>query len=168
MKILALIAFALPLAAQVSINTGTITIPNEVRDSIETWRLGQVKTISPAITLNGAITNVATTITVNDATNIAVGDQIVIDTEALNVTAKAAPSLTVTRGASITTAAAHLTLAPVKVCKNPTAAALIKELIRIKVNEIIALQPSATLAAYKAARASADATLSAFLATTVQ
>jgi hypothetical protein len=60
-------------------------------------------------TLNGAITAVQTSIVVTDASSIpaGVGYTILIDSEQVVVTAKSGNTLTVTRGANGTTAAAH-------------------------------------------------------------
>jgi hypothetical protein len=69
-----------------------------------------------ATTLNGAITNVATSITVASATGFPAAAQyrILIDSEVLLVTAGAGTtSWTVTRGAESTTAASHLDAAAV-------------------------------------------------------
>ena len=57
-------------------------------------------------TLDGQITDSATSITVDDASLIRVGDQLVIGSERLNVTAISNNTLTVTRGVGGTTAAA--------------------------------------------------------------
>ena len=66
-------------------------------------------------TLNGAIDNLTTTVTVTDASTIPAGAgfTIRVDSEQMVVVSKALNVLTVTRGANGTTAASHLTLAPV-------------------------------------------------------
>ena len=64
-------------------------------------------------TLNGAIDNVTTTVTVTDASNIPAGLTIRVDSELMVVVSKLLNVLTVTRGANGTTAASHLDLAPV-------------------------------------------------------
>ncbi|MEN3369734.1 MAG: hypothetical protein V7609_1877 [Verrucomicrobiota bacterium] len=58
-------------------------------------------------TLTAAITNSQTNVDVNDATALAIGSVILIDTEQMTITAKATNTLTVTRGTNATTAAAH-------------------------------------------------------------
>jgi hypothetical protein len=58
-------------------------------------------------TLSSNIDNVQTTITVADPSGIAVGSTIRIDLEQMSVTAVVSNTLTVTRGANATTAAAH-------------------------------------------------------------
>ena len=64
-------------------------------------------------TLNGALTAAATSVPVTSAADIAVGDYIYVDTESMHVTGIATNTLTVTRAALGSTAATHLTLAPV-------------------------------------------------------
>jgi len=59
------------------------------------------------------IDNVTTTVNVTSAANIPAGLTILVDTEQMVVTSKASNALTVTRGANGTTAASHLTGAPV-------------------------------------------------------
>ncbi len=58
-------------------------------------------------TLNGAIDNVTTSVTVTDASNIPAGLTIRVESEQMVVVSKALSVLTVTRGANGTTAAAH-------------------------------------------------------------
>ncbi len=66
-------------------------------------------------TLNGAITNGATSLIVTSATGFpATGTyRVIVDSELMIVTARSGTTLTVTRGAEGTTAASHLTLAAV-------------------------------------------------------
>ena len=59
-------------------------------------------------TLNGAIDNVTTSVTVADASKITNNLTILVDNEQMIVTGKAGNVLTVTRGANSTTPAAHL------------------------------------------------------------
>lgn len=160
--------FVVSCHAQVSITVGSVTVPNEVSTAVETWRIGQTKVNTTPITLVGAITSGALSGTVSDAGDIAVNDQIVIEAEALNVTAKTGNVLTWTRGASITTAAAHADKSVVKVCKYRSAAHLMKEMIRSEVNAILAQQPSTTLQTQSAAKRAADAAIETFFADTVK
>lgn len=64
-------------------------------------------------TLNGALNSSATTVTVTSASGLDVLQYIKVDDEMMQITAIAGAVLTVVRGVNGTTAAAHLTLAPV-------------------------------------------------------
>jgi hypothetical protein len=70
---------------------------------------------SAASTLNGAITNVATSLAVTSAAAFPAGGsfRILVESEIMIVTAVAGAVFTVTRGAEGTTAAAHSSLVPV-------------------------------------------------------
>ena len=63
--------------------------------------------------LNGALTDSATTVTVDTGTQFAVGDVVNVDDEQMLVTARAGNNLTVTRAYNSTTAAAHADNAPI-------------------------------------------------------
>ena len=72
-------------------------------------------------TLNGAITNSATTITLTSATNFPSSGQVRIGTELINYTGKSSNDLISTRGVESTTAAAHSNGATVVATTNMTA-----------------------------------------------
>lgn len=158
--------FAGSVFGQVNVNVGSVTVPTEVSVAIETSRL---RTWTPfSTTMVGAVNSSATSITVTDASGISVNDQIVIDTEALNVSAKAGAVLTVTRGATITTAAAHLNGAAVHVTQIPTIGRLFKEFIKTGALQYMQGNPPATIATQDAAITAAQAAKDAFNATIVQ
>jgi hypothetical protein len=156
------------LSAQVTVNVGSVTVPNEVSTAIETWRLGQYADPASPITLTGGITAGATTGTVSSAVGVSVGDQLVIDMEALNVAAINGNVVTWTRGASVTTAASHANGAVVHIARYRSAVALMRAMIRAEVNAILAQQPSATLQTQLENKATADAAIKAFLDSSVQ
>ena len=88
------------------INTGLDTITGGTGWGASTW---DGETADDATTtLNGAITNSATTITLTSATNFPSSGQVRIGTELINYTGKSSNDLTgCTRGVESTTAAAH-------------------------------------------------------------
>lgn len=162
------LGFLRPASAQVVVNVGSVTLPTEASVAVETWRLGQWNQLGISITITSGINAAVTSVTVTDASQISINDQIVIDTEALNVTGKAGPVLTVTRGATITVAAAHASGATVHVCRWPNAIALFKILIRNEVNRILGLQKPPSITTLEAQIAASQAAIEAFRVTTVQ
>ena len=76
-----------------------------------------------ATTLNGAITNVATTLVVASSTGIGAGDYLLINTETMLVTNVAGTTITVTRAAQGSAAAAHIDGSPVTIYENNLPAA---------------------------------------------
>lgn len=88
------------------INTGLSTITGGTGWGASTW---DGETADDATTtLNGAITNSATTITLTDASSFPSAGQVRIGTELINYTGKSGNNLTTcTRGVESTTAAAH-------------------------------------------------------------
>lgn len=165
MKLFTLALFTLALQAQTTINIGTVTVPTEVATATEQWRLGQFKAFTT--TLTAGVGGAATSLSVASSAGIAAGDQILIDTEALNVTAKNG-TLTVTRGATITTAAPHANGSTVRVIKWPTGVAMLKVLLRDKVNEILAQQKPATITTLETEIATRQAQIEAYKGTTVE
>lgn len=95
---------------------------------------------SPAVTINegGVFGSGDTTLTVNDATDVAVSDILLIESEKLLVTAKAAPNLTVVRGVGGTSAAAHADLTAVT--QSGTSFAYTSNGDDVEVNDILLIE----------------------------
>ena len=88
------------------INTGLSTITGGTGWGASTWDGETADDVTT--TLNGAITNSATTITLTDASSFPSAGQVRIGTELINYTGKSGNNLTTcTRGVESTTAAAH-------------------------------------------------------------
>lgn len=116
MKLSLLVLFiSTTLPAQVTVDLGSIVIPTGDHTTLDNWRRTHFVPQSQT-TLGGAIDNSVTTVVVAANQNIAVGDQIVIESEAMTVSAVSTVTLTVSRGSSGTTAASHAAAVIVQKC----------------------------------------------------
>jgi hypothetical protein len=86
-------------------STANLAIGMNLNIDSENVKVSSIPAVTTALT--AAITNVATSCSVNSATGIAVNQLLLIDSEYVQVTAIAGTTLTIARGASGTTAAAH-------------------------------------------------------------
>jgi len=117
-----------------SLNLPTITVSDAGVAAIQSWMLAQAVAITSLV---GAITVGALTLTVNDASNIGNVDEILIDGEAMSVTARSGKTLTVTRADLGTTAAAHADGAMVTVLKYKSIKGYFKQAIADAVSQIV-------------------------------
>lgn len=141
--LITLIILASALSAQVTINVGTITVPTEVAVAVNTWRQSHA---TKTTELTAAISAVATSITVKDATIFVVGDHFMIDNEEFIVTGAG----TASRGAVATVAAPHALGAPVRVLEWANNVVLLKQFIRGGIVSILRSTPSAAIATAQA------------------
>lgn len=162
-----LITFILSSLALAQTNVAaTITVDAE---GLRAIRAQMADTLSGTETaLTAALTNSATTVTVSSTTGIPGTAVIRIDNELLQVSAKTATTFTVMRGAFGTTAAAHDSGAAVKELAFRTESALLKDIVRQQVKQMLARYPSAAYLAQQAAIATARAAQAAELEAAVQ
>jgi len=162
------IAFLLTLSAlsaQQVVNV-SVTVDNGTIAAVNTWRLQQVTAQS---TLNGAINNSATSITLAAPGVAKNGDRLLIESEELTITsAVSAPTYTVTRGAGITFAAAHADKTAVSVLKYPTLLAIARQDLIDTIQRILEQVPNAVIATELAKRATSDAAIQAAKTAAVQ
>lgn len=130
--LLSLAVLAIAAQAQTTVDLGSIDIPTTNHTTIDAWRRTQF-VASAQTTLDGGINNSTTTVNVRDASGIAVNAQIIVGSEAMTVSGKSTNALTVTRGASGTTAASHSDLDVVKVCVWPN----VLELLRTSIDDYL-------------------------------
>lgn len=127
--------FIAALSAQTTVNVKSLTVSPDAVAALNAWMVTQV-TGNPT-GLAGAIDASATTVNVADGSPMNGSDIIVIDGEALQITAKSNKQLTVTRGALGTTPAAHADKAIVAVAKYKTFALLFQAHITNMVGQIM-------------------------------
>ncbi len=102
---------------------GTITAVGSgrrVSSMAGAWGYQDVRIVSASL-LNEALDTSETGVDVTAGTDFALGHTLLVDTEQLYVSGIATNTLTVVRGANGTTAATHLTAAPVSVYQYPSA-----------------------------------------------
>lgn len=119
--------FAILILAAVSfgqtvVNVKSLTLSPDATAAVNSWMVTQV-TGTPT-GLNGTISPTDTVVTVDDGSVMGNNDVLVIEGEAMQITAKAAKKLTVTRGAFGTTATDHKDKTIVSVMKYRTYAIL--------------------------------------------
>ena len=107
MKHFLAVLFCASAFAQATINAPAVTLDASATTATLKW-MGKLAASKPT-ELVGGITDIATSVTVKNASQIGANAVISIDDEHLAVTAKNGNVLTVTRAANGTTAAAHPT-----------------------------------------------------------
>ena len=119
MKTLLFLILSAAAFAQTSVNPRAVTLTADGVAVAQSFMLTQVNNLQ-GVTVNGALDAVTTTVTVSDVSNIKNGDELLIDGEAMAITAKANKVLTVTRGDLGTTAIVHANNAKVDTLVYPT------------------------------------------------
>ena len=156
MKTLILFALSTILAlGQSTINAPAVTLNADSTTAVLAWMGTQAK--RPNTTLTVAALAGDSTVTVADASGIAVNSVISIDSEHLAVTAVNGSVLTVTRGFNGTTAAGHALRAPVTDMKYRTLNLLGKAIVVEALQSIIERQEFAAAQAAAATSAKAKA-----------
>jgi hypothetical protein len=120
---------------QTAVNVKSLTLSSDAAAAVQAWMVTQV-TDTPT-GLNGKIDDVVTAIVVADGSAIKANDVIVVDEEALQVTAKTGKNLTVARGTFGTKAVAHNNNAMVFVMRYRTMALLFQQHIVNMVGQIM-------------------------------
>lgn len=166
MKLIALLLFAVGLQAQTVVNVKSLTISADATAAIQAWMVTQ--TTGANTGLNGAIDASTTSVTVADGSVMGGTDIIVIDGEAMQITAKTGKSLTVTRAALGTVAATHADKALVGVLKYKTMALLFQAHIANMVASIMDVAGYPTKATQDAIIATAQAAKAAAVSAAVQ
>lgn len=156
----------LSLRAQTTV-TATLTVSPEATLALETARL---QSASTPYTLASDITSAAASLTLTSATGVPAAGQCVIDSEAINFTYAGSGTLLVLtkRAATITTAAAHTSGAPVRVLQLPTINALAKWAVYQYFRGMLLQSPSASVQAAQTSAAASQAAVEAAIATAVQ
>lgn len=127
MKTLLLLLLSFAAYGQVTINAPAIQLDATGAAAVRTWMLGQTKGAETSLASPAAID--ATSITVTSGQGINVGTVLIVGSEMLDVTAKAGPVLTVTRGYNGTTAGAYPSNESVKEAKYKTFNNLGKQIV---------------------------------------
>lgn len=149
MKKLLLLLIPGILAAQTVVNPPPVTLNNEAVVAVQQWMVGQ--TNGKQTTLSSDITDTATTIEVASGTGL--GNKVLlIDSEAVTVTARTARTLTVTRASLGTVAASHNKDAQVRVLKYSSIRDLTKEIVLAKLREVVGISPTITVLKKRAAQ----------------
>lgn len=179
---LALLFSAAAFAQTITVAVGNITVTFEQAAAYESWRMTQLSALTTPITLTGALDTGATkTFTLTgDLTQLAVGNEILIDSEMMPITVISGQNVTVTRNAytistfTISTPVAHTAGATVGKLKNASAVAGFKAHVAEMVWQVVVQYCTANPAkcpAYQAqlqAHSNADAAIAALKAGAVQ
>lgn len=146
--------FAALAVAQVNINVGTIQVSQDAALSVRQHLITQID--REAGRLGSSILAGATSITVT-GTAPAVGEAILIDSEAMAVTAVSGQTLTVTRAHLATTAAAHARDSMVRVLKYRTFREWVRLTLLDAVSAMMDQYPAGSIATANATIATAEA-----------
>jgi hypothetical protein len=144
--IIGIILFAaIGFSQTVPVALGTINVPTEAAIAFESQRLSQTAPLATAITLGADITTGSLTFpAVGNLAQLAVGQQILIDTEAFTVSAISGQNLTVASrptyvigGVTLSRPAAHTSGTSIQLLQWPSAIAGFKALILASVQNVL-------------------------------
>ena len=169
-------------AQNVTVTLGSVSVPYEAAYAYESWRIGQFASLASPITLTSALDSSTVTFALTGVlTQLAVGNQIVIDSEVMTISAISGQNVTVaTRAAyaistyTVSTPAAHGAGATVNLLKWASAVTGFKALIAGNVQNVVTQYCTAnptkcpTLNAYYTVIANAQASIAAIVAGVVQ
>ena len=165
-KLILSLAFTGILSAQTVVTPASITFSADATVAIQTWFTTQV--LSTPTTLALPMTAGALTMTVTDASQLAINQEFYIGTEAVNPSAIVGNVVTVTRADIGTTAAAHPAGASVGILKYKSLKNWCKQALAQEVAAIMSQITSPTGATQDAAIATANAAKAAAVAGAIQ
>lgn len=162
--LLALCTF--PLVAQVTVSMRNQSLSADANSAVQAWMNGQFSGVSAKLTV--AIDDKATTINVDSTNRIGANNLIRIEDEVLQISAKTATTLTVTRGANGTAATSHAVGLAVQELKFRNISQLFDFHLKEVVKQIMEISPVGAVAQQKAAIATAEAAIAAAKESSVQ
>lgn len=165
MKHLIVLLVAAALHAQTVVHPPAVTLNNEAVTAVQSWMVGQ--TNGTQTTLSADIDAVATAVTVADGAGLS-NKVLLIDSEAITVTARTGGGLTVTRASLGTVSATHAKDAKVRVLKYTSVRDLTKEIVLAKLREVVEISPTATVLTKRAAQKTIDDEIAAAKVAAVQ
>ena len=155
MKTLLLFVLAASMSlAQTTVSLGNVVLSADAVESVKRHLLGQVS--RDLGRLNAPVSAAATSLTFAVAPSVSVGDAIVVDSEAMSVTAVSATTVTVTRSILTTTATAHARGSQVQSLKYTSFRDWIRAILTERVSLIMDQYPAGAIATANTAITTAE------------